>query len=471
VGERPMLTRRRHSIWRLVLVPALGLSLGAAGCTSAVQRPGRQTWETQYAHEDDVVRPHDAAPESLTTLRSLNDLLDHAEAHNPGLRAAFERWTAAEEQVPQARSLPDPRVSYAYFIEPVETRLGPQRQKFGFSQTIPLFGKLGRRGDIAIHATNVAGAEFENERLQMRLRITMLWNDYYYLGRAIGTTEENVRLVNHLESVALSQYAAGRTTHAAAIRAQVELGRLEDRLRTLRDQRRSLVAALNAELDRPADTPIPWPDSLHSTPVQAEPQELEHLLLQHNPGLVALRARAAQDSAAASLAGKGAIPDLTLGAEYIDIGPAVNPNLADSGKNAAMAMATINVPLWFGQYRAEASQARARRSSTVYALQQRENALRAELEKAHFEYRDAERRVDLYAFTLLPKARQAFEVTEDAFTTGDASFLDLIDAQRTLLEFELSYERALADRGTRRAQLVTLVGGNLTAAPEERGTP
>ena len=62
-------------------------------------------------------------------------------------------------------------------------------------------------------------------------------------------------------------------------------------------------------------------------------------------------------------------------------------------------------------------------------------------------------------------------MTEDAFTAGEASFLDLIDAQRTLLEFQLSYERALADQSTRLAQLEALVGVELTQAPQEGNAP
>ena len=87
----------------------------------------------------------------------------------------------------------------------------------------------------------------------------------------------------------------------------------------------------------------------------------------------------------------------------------------------------------------------------------------ASLERSHFELRDAERRVELYAYTLLPKARQSLEVTQNGFTSGDVDFLDLIDAQRTLLEFELAYERAQADRSTRRAKLEQIVGTDLDA--------
>jgi len=392
---------------------------------------------------------------------SLEEILPYAESRNPGLLASFDRWKAALEQVPQSSSLPDPKFSYAYFIEPVETRVGPQRQKFGLSQTIPMFGKLGLRGDIGVQAANAAGARYEALRLDLRFRITEIWNDYYFLNRAIDITAENVRLLTNFENVALAQYAAGRAPHSAIIRAQVELGRLEDRLLTLEDQREPLSAALNAELNRPDFTPIARPDSIEFKPVDLSQEELRTTLLQKNPQLAALSFMKERDAKAARLAGKSSLPDLTLGLDYIDTGDARMPDVPDSGQDAVIAKATFNIPLWWGRTNAEKSQAAARYSATENDYSHLKNQLLANLERVHFELRDAERRMELYAYTLLPKARQSLEVTNDAFVTGEADFLDLIDAQRTLLEFQLAYERAMTDRATKRAKLEQIVGTDL----------
>ncbi|MEJ2703464.1 MAG: hypothetical protein P8Z79_13575, partial [Sedimentisphaerales bacterium] len=63
-------------------------------------------------------------PEEAPTLGenpTLSDYLRVAALNNAGLKAAFEQWKMAVEQVPQAESLPDPRFTYGYFIESVET--------------------------------------------------------------------------------------------------------------------------------------------------------------------------------------------------------------------------------------------------------------------------------------------------------------------------------------------------------------
>jgi cobalt-zinc-cadmium efflux system outer membrane protein len=69
--------------------------------------------------------------------------------------------------------------------------------------------------------------------------------------------------------------------------------------------------------------------------------------------------------------------------------------------------------------------------------------------------------VTLYRDALIPKVRQTLEVTQRAFETGQADFLSLIDAQRTLLEFSLTYERAVADHAQRLAEMEMLAGKEL----------
>ncbi|MEE9371057.1 MAG: hypothetical protein V3W45_06260, partial [Sedimentisphaerales bacterium] len=66
-------------------------------------------------------------PGDANSLVNLQDYLRYAALHNAGLKAAFERWKAAIEQIPQAESLPDPKFTYGYFINEVETRVGPQK--------------------------------------------------------------------------------------------------------------------------------------------------------------------------------------------------------------------------------------------------------------------------------------------------------------------------------------------------------
>lgn len=463
----------------LFVMAAAALSVG--GCAVRGERAAVSRWNETYERQVERAPTLDATTSGVPGVGvighelsipdgasvSLDTLLAIAEATNPGLRAAFESWSASLERIPQASALPDPRLTYAYFVESVETRVGPQKQRFGVSQTFPLLGKLGLRGERAVHEANAGGARFEAARRDLRVRVTRLWSDYFYLERAVAVTDENVRLLQSLERVALQQYSAGRASHSAVVRAQVELGRLEDRLRGLLDQRRPTLAALGAELGDLGPLSVTAPDSLETRGLAYSLDALRELALANNPQLVGHRAGVSRDEAGLALASKSPIPDLTLGAEVIDTGDARTMNVPESGKNPIIAMATINLPLWFGKYRAEKAEAKAKLAATRSELAQLENRVIADLERLHFELRDADRRVDLYAHTLLPRARQGLAVTTDGYATGVVDFLDLIDSQRTLLEFELAHARAIADRTTKLSQLEQVVGIDLASEGTE----
>ena len=93
-------------------------------------------------------------------------------------------------------------------------------------------------------------------------------------------------------------------------------------------------------------------------------------------------------------------------------------------------------------------------------LENREQTLTADIQQALFKLRDADRKINLYKESLIPKAEQSLEVNRKGYETGKMEFINLIDAERMLLEFELSYERALADHLKHRSELAKLTGNN-----------
>jgi len=110
------------------------------------------------------------------------------------------------------------------------------------------------------------------------------------------------------------------------------------------------------------------------------------------------------------------------------------------------------------KYRAGERQARARYRALLQERSDQENRLEADVKLALYKYRDAERKIDLYKNTLTPKAEQLLQVNIQTYKAGKGTFLDVIDAARTILDFQLAYERAFADRAQRLAELEMLVG-------------
>jgi cobalt-zinc-cadmium efflux system outer membrane protein len=405
----------------------------------------------------DATRP-EISHVTLGESSTLQDYLAYAAMHNPNLEAAFNQWKAALQRVPQVRALPDPKFQYKYFIEEVETRVGPQKQSFGLMQAFPWFGTLKLAGDVAGQAALAAQQRYEATRQKLFYEVKDAYYEYAYLAKAIEITRENVTLVKHLESVALSRYQASAGGHPAVIRAQVEWGKLDDRQRTLEDLRNPLTARLNAALNRPAGAPLPWPGPVRFDPVEVDENTLMTSLAASNPALKAMGFEVIKNERTVRLARKNTRPDFALGLSAIDTGNAVYGTPPDSGNDPVVASLSMTIPLWQGKNKASVREAKLRHLVSQKDKKNTLNALSAQLQMAIYQLQDARRKISLYGDTLLPKANESLKVTESAFRGGSGSFTDLIDAQRVLLEFALAKERALAHYAQNQARIEVLVG-------------
>ena len=70
----------------------------------------------------------------------------------------------------------------------------------------------------------------------------------------------------------------------------------------------------------------------------------------------------------------------------------------------------------------------------------------------------AERLIQLYRTSVIPQAENALKVTQAAYQSDRAGFLDLIDVQRNLVQFKLEHYQHLADYRKNLAELEQIVG-------------
>lgn len=388
----------------------------------------------------------------------LHDYLAEAAQNNPGLEAAFNNWKAALEQVPQVKALPDPRFTYSYFIQEVETRVGPQRQRFGISQVFPWFGKLSLRGDMAMEAAEAERQRYEQAKLKLFQRVKSAFYEYDYLNRSIEITRQHLVLLQNMEQVARTRFQTGELPQSAVLQLQVELGKLDDRMRTLDALRAPASVRLSAVLNRKDDTLLPWPQAVDAIPAVFADSDVQQWMKESSPELKQADAVIRKETDAHLLARKERYPDIMLGLDYTQTGEARMSGVSDSGKDPLMASVSMNLPIWFGKLKAGEMQAAYRRDAAENLRSETQNRLQADLQMAIYNFRDAERKINLYRDTLIPKAQQSLEVTREAFEAGSVTYISLIDAQRTLLEFQLAADRARADREIRLAEIEWLTG-------------
>ncbi len=391
-----------------------------------------------------------------------------AASSNNELRSAFEAWRAAEFKIPQVTSLPDPRLSFGYFVQPVETRTGPQRLKYGISQTFPLGGKLASRGRIAAHEAAVLKARAEVLKLRIFRDVTRAWAEYAYLGRALAVTEDRLELLRYLEESIQAGYAAGTVPYTSLIRAQMARDRTREQVRSLRDLAPSLTVRLNALTGRSLTTPIPLPDTLPDLQSSWKPDRLRALITDANPRLAALDSRIRRAAESLDLARRQNVPDLTVGIESIVTDASRGQNITNDGRDPVILTMGINLPLWQERRNAAKDEARAKIRSARRERTGTEETLAADLELALYAYRDTGRKLDLYEHALIPKADQTTEVMLHAFQTGSVSLTDLLRAEATRYELHLDRERALKTRMLSLADMEFAIGREI---PTTRRNP
>ena len=396
------------------------------------------------------------------SLKTLDDYLVYASINNPALKAKFEQWKMALEQIPQAKALPDPTFTYGYYIQSVETRVGPQRQKFGIMQVFPWLGKIEARTDVASAKAKAARQEFEAEKLKLFEQVKKEFYEFLYLKEAIDIAQQNLDLIKHFEQVALQKYVTSTGTHPDIIRAQIESAKYDEILVSLKELKRPQIAALNTILNRPGDAGLDWPQKPVFVNMNIDTGQLITLLREKNPQLAQLGWEIEAARSNVELAKKKFYPDIGVGVDWIQTDNAITSGVKDSGKDAVVLMFSMNLPLWRDNYKAAERQAKANVRKATQQKINAENTLMAQTVQVLYDIQESQRKIDLNGNILIPKAEQLVNVSESAYKAGTIDFLSLIDSQRMLLKYNLDYQRYITNNQQKLAQLEMLTATDLS---------
>ncbi|NOT32323.1 MAG: TolC family protein [Planctomycetes bacterium] len=392
-------------------------------------------------------RPGDAKPAlpTLTTTSPLADYLRFATLNSPRVEAAYYDWAAAVEGITPARSRPDPRLTFESDIADTVTSLMP-----GLMLDLPGPGKLRAAGDVMAAESRVAYFGFEREILRTALAVKTAYYRLHFLEETIRVESETLRLLDELEQLAQQQNAAGRVTLQDVLRAQIARDQVETEITNLEDSRSALAAELKSALGLgPRDAAPPIPVTFEPSVGDPRPDELLATALIRNPDLRAMEEDVLRAEASLGLARKSGVPDFSLGLE-LDF--KATPTLFRPS-------AGMTLPIWRDKLAAEIAGAQAEKRAAEARLTAEQVELAAELAAMLFLFREAVRNDALLANKLLPKARQSLDAARAGYVNGRAGFLDVIDAQRTLLEFELAGIEARTQRELALASLSLAIAG------------
>lgn len=435
----------------LIFSVAIGVAIFLAGCAGIQTQREKQARQDIQAAES-VYRPEHARPElpTLTETSGLPDLMLYALLNNPRAESAFYEWQGSVEGITTARSLPDPMLNFDIeLVDGVVEALTPMLMTDPMSNwQVP--SKLALRADAASAQALQMRAAFENELLSTALAVKRGYYQLWVVDRQIYWTREILVVVADMESIARERLAVGNVTQQDVLRAQIERDQLENELRNLEDSRTPVVARLKSALGmRPDETLPDFAVRLEPTPADFTEQSLLETAFERNPRLKRMRAEVAQAMSLYHLAQKANVPDYSFG---------VGANL-EASPVPLMPSFGVTLPIWRDRIRAEISQGRAGVEAAEAKLSAEELELAIQFAETAFSWRESDRNVRLYDDRLIPKAQAALDSARAGYTGGITGFLDLLEAEKTLLDYQLNLAAAEGRRELVLAEMSLIILG------------
>lgn len=424
----------------------LFLFVAIAGCTAHPQGEQAERNAALHAGKPFEKPASERTAPPLPENPTADDLVRYALLTNADLEQRYWDWRSAIEQIPQDGTQPTnlaisagttlnngnlsrDRTTLAAFNDPMADIVWPE--------------KISVAAKRALENARAAGLRFQKAKFDVRNKILGAYYDYALTAELIRQEEANAELLQTTAMVIEARNRAGSAGQQDLLKARNELDISRNNIANMKSQLPSLRAALNALLNRDAESSLPIPAQLPTTrPVVYSDEELLALAAKQNPELCALASEIKGRSDGIRLARLQYMPDFSVSAS------------TDLAGVAQTLTGMVTVPLVrYEAINAAIAQAQANLKSTNAMRRQVHNDLTAQIVMDITTLHDADRQLDLFEHTVLPRARQIVTIARSAYEAGQSTLLDLLDSQRSLI----AIERLIANlRVTREKRLFDL---------------
>ncbi|NIM50966.1 MAG: TolC family protein [Gemmatimonadales bacterium] len=394
----------------------------------------------------------------------LDSLIQLAVQANPDLKAMEARAAVFEARIGPAGAWDDPQLMVGFMNLPLPSfdfdgTPMTQAATVQLRQTIFFPGKQGLREDIAVAEYETVLAEATDKRFAIVSAVRAAYYDLYTLERSLEITQRHEALLQDFVRVANARYTVGSGLQQDVLKANVEQGRVRERLLQQLAQREAAAARLNALVNRRPEAPVAapaLPSSLvrlafaprdtagvrFARSVEQEPpipslSALVDSAIAQRPLLAAHRSAIERQQHAIDLARKNLWPNLTVSLGYGLRGA----GLAD----LLSANIGFSLPIFAGRKQnqlIDAAKAGEVRAEAAYQAAVNRIAARLADLRAHL-VRLGEQLI-LYRDGIVPQATAALQSATSAYQVGRVDFLTLVNSEATLYRYELEYHRLLA---------------------------
>jgi outer membrane protein TolC len=447
-------------------------------------------------------------PQNNANGQTLDDYLIIAAENNPNLKSKYFQYQATLERVAQVGSLPDPQLTFGFFIMPMERYMGDQIGNISLMQMFPWFGTLREAKNEMTFMAKAKFEEFNKTKSMLFYEIRANWYAFQLLEKETAITKENIELLKSMEQIALTRFKSGGGSSSSmdmksgssqstgnsgsgmsemsgmntpstnqpisksanqniskssggsmidVLRVQLEINELENNLALLEDSKIPIIARINQLLNREKDEPVIFSDTIMAASMPILLNEIPDSIKINNPMMKMLEQEESAYIAQGKMNQKMGLPMIGVGLQYEIFKQRANSESRMNGRNMLMPMATVTIPIWRKKYSASVRESDFMRQAVVEQKQDVSNQLMVNYEDASKDFKDADRRVKLYQ-DQTSLANQALNILIAQYTTEGSKFEEVLRMQQQLLDYRLKYLDALIDGNIAVAMMERLMG-------------
>lgn len=382
---------------------------------------------------------------------SLSDALRIAIENNPSLAAANWGVGVSRGERTQAGLFQNPEISW----EMEDTRRDTRTTTVQLTQPLELGGKRGARIDLADRGIDVAQVEVEQARNALRAEVIQVFYASLLAKLRVDLASESLALAERGVAIAQGRVRAGSASPIEETRAAVQLSEVRLELKRARAELGNSHVSLKAAMGTGASAePVAINGDASILP---DPPALQALLerLDSTPEMRLAELAIVRQEASYGVEKAQRIPDvnISVGSQYS----------AEDRERINVVGISMPIPLFnrnqgniFAAAR-RADQARDSRNATLLRTQ-------ATVQQAIDLWRTATDEIASFDKDILPSATRAVESTSRGFEMGKFGFIEVLDAQRTLISARNQYVAALSSATESWVQIERLYGDILATS-------
>ena len=384
---------------------------------------------------------------------TLEDALRVADLMNPVLAAERRNIDLAGAAVWEARLYPNPVLLLEFEDYRTKDRatIGKMQRSAGLSVPLVVSGRIGAATAVAEKEREIAAVNYVWRRREILSAVKAAFLGLLGSRRRVELGQETRDLARTFHTVTEDRFRAQAVPEMEVLKSAVALAKAESDLKIAEKDLGVAVKVLQATMGNVEFPKDKFAGELSARFTSPSFEALRGHVVTIHPLLESARNAKEAAELALELARRERIPDLGL-----DVTAGRDP------EDDSIIEAGLSVPLpLFNRNQAHIARAEARIRQAEHELDAVRNELLLRLTEAYRTFAANQERVSTYVDDILPKAEKAYGQTQEGYRLGKHSYLDVLDAQRTLADARSAYVAALADLNLSAVELEKLTGMRL----------